>query len=114
MVQLGQWRSGGEGPQSELGGRVSAVFTDGKIGAADPRTDVNARFCRVDLRVQTGAAVVDAVQQVLDRLVAAEIDRVGLAAAGDLQASRIERGAAAARCDRVGGGIVIGGWLPPS
>ena len=83
---------------------VAAVFADGEIGAADPRADVDPRSCRVDFRVQAGAGAVDAVEQVLDRLVAAETDRVGLAAAGDLQAGRIERGAAAARRGRVGAG----------
>ena len=102
VVQLAELRGGGEGPQPELRGRGPAVFADGEIGAADPRADVDPRLCRVDFRIQAGPGTVDAVQQVLDRLVAADIDRVGLAAAGDLQAGRIERGAAAAGRGRVG------------
>ena len=67
-----------------------------KSAAADPRADVDARLGRIDFRVQAGAGIVDAVEQILDRLVAADIDRVGLAGGGDLQAGRIERAAAAA------------------
>ena len=71
----------------------AAVFADGKIAAAERRADDEAsrRMDRFATRT-LAPRLVDRVEQVLDGLSAAGVDRVGLAAVVNLQAGcQVER-----------------------
>ena len=46
---------------------------------------------RIDLGLHAGFAVVERVEQILDRFVARDVDIVGLSAVGDLQPGRSDR-----------------------
>ena len=69
---------------AQLRGRRAAVLADREIGAAQPRTHVDASARRVDLGQQAQAGAVDQVQQVLDRFGAAHIERHALVAVGEM------------------------------
>ena len=66
VVELCQRRRAGERAHAELRGGLAAVFSDRKIGAAEPRKDVDARAGGIDFRQHGRARAVERVQQIAD------------------------------------------------